>query len=249
MNTINQLANPTVFMRISGAILPFLAAAVAIAFIIGLYMVTQAPQDYQQGETVRIMFVHVPASWLAMFGYIAIVISSIGSLVWRHPLADVSAKSAVPIGAAFAFISLVTGSLWGKPMWGTYWVWDARLTSMLVLFFLYLGLMAIWQAIEDHTRAAHAAAILACVGVINIPIIKFSVNWWNTLHQRASITPMGGSAIDPSLLWPLLAMAIAFTLLFLWIHLKAMRAEVLRRRVTRIMLTQAQPGAQWQPAE
>ena len=249
MMTISQLANPSVFMRLSGRIMPYLAVATVVFFALGLYMVVMAPPDYQQGETVRIMFVHVPASWLGMFGYSMIAISSIGSLVWRHPLADVSAKSAVPIGAAFTFLSLVTGSLWGKPMWGTYWVWDARLTSMLVLLFLYLGLIALWQSIEDYSRAGRAAAILAIVGFINIPIIKFSVNWWNTLHQGSSITPMGSSAIDPALLRPLLVMAIAFTLLFVWIHMKAMRAEILKRRASRIMLTQAQPGVQWQPAE
>ena len=177
------------------------------------------------------MFVHVPAAWLAMFGYTLIAIASIGSLIWRHPLADVAAKTAAPIGATFCFLALVTGSLWGKPMWGTYWVWDARLTSMLVLFLLYLGLIALWQSIEEPGRAGRAAAILAIVGFINVPIIKFSVEWWNTLHQPASIFRMGGPTIDPSLLTPLFVMAAGFTLLFVLLHLIAMRAEILRRRV------------------
>ena len=165
-----------------------------------------APPDYQQGETVKIMFIHVPSAWLAMFGYMLIAVASLGTLIWRHPLADVAAKTAAPIGATFTFIALVTGSLWGKPMWGTYWVWDARLTSMLVLFLLYLGLIALWQAIEEPGRAGRAAAILALVGAINIPIIKFSVDWWNTLHQPASVFRMGGSTIDPALLTPLFVM-------------------------------------------
>ena len=211
---------------------------------VGLYLsFFVAPPDYQQGETVRIMFVHVPAAWLAMFGYMLIAAAALGTLIWRHPLADVAAKTAAPIGATFCFIALVTGSLWGKPMWGTYWVWDARLTSMLVLFLLYLGLIALWQAIEEPGRAGRAAAILALVGAINVPIIKFSVDWWNTLHQPASIVRLGGPTIDPSMLWPLLVMAIAFTLLFVLLHLIAMRAEILRRRVRAMQLTQVEHAA------
>jgi heme exporter protein C len=166
-----------------------------------------------------------------MFGYVLIAIAALGTLIWRHPLADVAAKAAAPIGATFCLIALVTGSLWGKPMWGTYWVWDARLTSMLVLFLLYLGLIALWQAIEEPGRAGRAAAILALVGVVNIPIIKFSVDWWNTLHQPASIIRPGGPTIDPSMLAPLFIMAAGFALLFVALHLIAMRAEILRRRV------------------
>ena len=177
------------------------------------------------------MFIHVPAAWLAMFGYMLIAIAALGTLIWRHPLADVAAKTAAPIGATFTFIALVTGSLWGKPMWGTYWVWDARLTSVLVLFLLYLGLIALWQSIEEPGRAGRAAAILALVGAVNVPIIKFSVDWWNTLHQPASIIRIGGPTIDPSMLWPLLVMAVGFTLLFVLLHLIAMRAEILRRRM------------------
>jgi heme exporter protein C len=227
-----SLANPTRFLELASRAMPWLAAASLLFLAVGLYLAFfVAPPDYQQGETVRIMFVHVPAAWLAMFGYLLIAVAALGTLIWRHPLADVAAKAAAPIGATFCFIALVTGSLWGKPMWGTYWVWDARLTSMLVLFLLYLGLIALWQAIEEPGRAGRAAAILALVGVVNIPIIKFSVDWWNTLHQPASIIRPGGPSIDPSMLAPLFVMAAAFALIFLVLHLVAMRAEILRRRV------------------
>ena len=239
-----SLANPTRFLSLVDAVVPWLTALVLILLGLGLYLALfVAPPDYQQGETVRIMFVHVPAAWLAMFGYLLIAAAALGTLIWRHPLADVAAKTAAPIGATFCFIALVTGSLWGKPMWGTYWVWDARLTSMLVLFLLYLGLIALWQAIEEPGRAGRAAAILALVGVVNIPIIKFSVNWWNTLHQPASIVRPGGPTIDPSMLWPLLVMALAFTLLFVLLHLIAMRAEILRRRVRAMQLSQVEHAA------
>ena len=227
-----SLANPTRFLSLVDAVVPWLIALVLVLLAVGLYLAFfVAPPDYQQGETVRIMFVHVPAAWLAMFGYLLIAVAALGTLIWRHPLADVAAKTAAPIGATFTFIALVTGSLWGKPMWGTYWVWDARLTSMLVLFLLYLGLIALWQAIEEPGRAGRAAAILALVGVVNIPIIKFSVDWWNTLHQPASIVRAGGPTIDPSMLWPLLVMATGLMLLFVLLHLIAMRAEIYRRRV------------------
>ncbi len=239
-----SLANPTRFLSLVDRVVPWLSALSLSLLGVGLYLAFfVAPPDYQQGETVRIMFVHVPAAWLAMFGYMLIAAAALGTLIWRHPLADVAAKTAAPIGATFCFIALVTGSLWGKPMWGTYWVWDARLTSMLVLFLLYLGLIALWQAIEEPGRAGRAAAILALVGAINIPIIKFSVNWWNTLHQPASIIRLGGPTIDPSMLWPLLVMAVAFTLLFVLLHLLAMRAEILRRRVRALQLTQIERAA------
>jgi heme exporter protein C len=239
-----SLANPTRFLALVDRVIPWLTALVLALLGVGLYLAFfVAPPDYQQGETVRIMFVHVPAAWLAMFGYMLIAAAALGTLIWRHPLADVAAKTAAPIGATFCFIALVTGSLWGKPMWGTYWVWDARLTSMLVLFLLYLGLIALWQAIEEPGRAGRAAAILALVGAINIPIIKFSVDWWNTLHQPASILRPGGPTIDPSMLWPLLVMAVAFTLLFVLLHLLAMRAEIYRRRVRALQLTQVERAA------
>ncbi|HSD92807.1 MAG TPA: heme ABC transporter permease [Methyloceanibacter sp.] len=239
-----SLANPTRFLELAARAIPWLAVAALLLIGIGLYLAFfVAPPDYQQGETVRIMFVHVPSAWLAMFGYVLIAIAALGTLIWRHPLADVAAKAAAPIGATFCFVALVTGSLWGKPMWGTYWVWDARLTSMLVLFLLYLGLIALWQAIEEPGRAGRAAAILALVGVVNIPIIKFSVDWWNTLHQPASIIRPGGPSIDPSMLAPLFVMAVGFTLLFVLLHLIAMRAEILRRRVRAMQQRQIEHAA------
>ena len=239
-----SVANPTRFLDLAGRAIPGLAAASLALLGIGLYLAFfVAPPDYQQGETVRIMFVHVPSAWLAMSGYVLIAIAALGTLIWRHPLADVAAKAAAPIGATFCFVALVTGSLWGKPMWGTYWVWDARLTSMLVLLLLYLGLIALWQAIEEPGRAGRAAAILALVGVVNIPIIKFSVDWWNTLHQPASIVRAGGPSIDPSMLWPLAVMAAGFTLLFVTLHLIAMRAEILRRRVQAMQQMQIEHAA------
>ena len=191
-----------------------------------------------------IMFIHVPSAWLAMACYTLIAISSAGYLIWRHPLADVSAKAAAPIGATFTLLALITGSLWGKPMWGAYWVWDARLTSVLILFFLYLGLIALRQAIDDPGRAGRAAAILSLIGAVNIPIIKFSVNWWNTLHQPASVIRADGPTIHPALLIPLLVMAVAFTLLFVVLHMKAMRAEILRRRCEAMIAVHVRGGGE-----
>jgi heme exporter protein C len=233
------LANPTRFLTLANRTIPWLAGATALAFALGLNQVLGAPDDYQQGATVRIMYIHVPAAWLGMMGWTIMTAAALGTLVWRHPLADVAGKAAAPIGAAFTLMCLVTGSLWGRPMWGTYWVWDARLTSVLVLFLLYLGVIALWRTVDDPSRAARAAAILTLVGAINIPIIKFSVDWWNTLHQPASVLRLGGPTIDRSLLIPLLTMTIAFTLLFLTLHLAAMRNEVLRRRVRTLRLMQA----------
>lgn len=230
MQTLTQqLANPTRFMQLSGRVLPWVSAAAAALLVYGLVLsFLMSPGDYQQGETVRIMYIHVPCAWLSMMIYSIIAISSFGLLVFRHPLADVSAKAAAPLGAAFTFLALVTGSLWGKPMWGTYWVWDARLTSVLILFFLYLGLIALRTSLDDEAMAAKLTAVLALVGVAILPIIKFSVEWWNTLHQSSTNFT---STIDASMRWPLLVMASAFTLMFFAMHLKAMRNEVLRRRV------------------
>jgi heme exporter protein C len=235
-----KYANPAHFLALVGRLLPWLAALTAAVLAGGLYLsFFVAPADYQQGETVRIMYIHVPAAWLAMFGYMVMAAAALGTLVWRHPLADVAQKAAAPIGAAFTFICLVTGSLWGKPMWGTWWVWDARLTSVLVLFIMYLGLVALWETIDDPGRAARAAAVLTLVGAINIPIIKFSVDWWNTLHQGESVFRLDGSTIYPSMLWPLLVMALGATLLFVTVLLMAMRNEILRRRVRRLSLMAA----------
>lgn len=237
--SISELANPSRFVGLVERALPWLAAVTVLTFAVGLTMVWNSPADYQQGETVKIMYIHVPSAWLSTFTYGLMAVSSIGTLVWRHPLADVSAKAAAPIGAAFTFLALVTGSLWGKPMWGTWWEWDARLTSVLVLFIMYLGLIALWRTIEDPTRAARAAAVLTLVGTVNLPIIKFSVDWWNTLHQPASVFRMDGPTIDGSMLWPLLVMAIAFTLLLVTLHWMAMRNEILRRRLRTLGLMTA----------
>ncbi|MGE4372411.1 MAG: heme ABC transporter permease [Xanthobacter sp.] len=226
-----DLANPVRFMGLSARLLPAFAVATVVVLAMGFYLAFGAPADYQQGETVKIMYIHVPFAWLAMGGYTLMALSAIGLLVWRHPLADVAHKATAPVGATFAALCLVTGSLWGRPMWGTYWVWDARLTSMLVLLLLYLGLMALRAAIDDPNRAGRAAAVLTLVGFINVPIVKFSVDWWNTLHQPASVFRMDGPTIDPSLLWPLLVCALGFALLFITLQMLGMRTEILRRRV------------------
>ncbi|MBO3758236.1 heme ABC transporter permease [Ciceribacter sp. L1K22] len=227
-----DLANPTRFLALAAKVIPWMAAITLVQFAVGLYLSFTTEGDYQQGMTVRIMYVHVPAAWLAMMCYSVMALSAIGTLVWRHPLADVSHKAAAPLGAVFTLIALVTGSLWGKPMWGTWWVWDARLTSVFVLFLMYLGLIALNRAMDDPSRAARLSAVLILVGFVNIPIIKFSVDWWNTLHQPASVIRMDGPTIDPEFLWPLLVMAFAFTFLFFTLHMMAMRNEIWRRRVS-----------------
>ncbi len=237
---MQRFANPTRFLRLQRAILPWVSAATVICFAVGLYLaLVAAPQDYQQGETVRIMFVHVPAAWLALMIYTVMAVSSAVAIIFRHPLADLAAKSAAPIGAAFTFLALVTGSLWGKPMWGTWWVWDARLTSVFVLFLLYLGYIAVWQAIDEPRRAARIASIVALVGFVNVPIIKFSVEWWNSLHQPASVLRMDGPAIHSSILTPLLVMAAAYILLYTTLHLIAIRTELVGHRIRQIELAKA----------
>jgi heme exporter protein C len=223
-----RLANPTRFMSLSGQLLPWISGLTAVVIGVGLWLSFTAPPDYQQGHTVKIMFIHVPCAWLAMATYLLVAISSMGLLVFRHPLADVSAKAAAPIGAAFTLLALVTGSLWGKPMWGAYWVWDARLTSVLILFFLYLGLMALRSSLDDEALAGRLTALLALVGVMILPVIKFSVDWWNTLHQPSTRFT---ATLDPAFRTPLLVMAAGFTLMMIALHLKAMRNEILRRRV------------------
>jgi heme exporter protein C len=247
MQTLTQrLANPTRFMELSRAILPWIAAGAALFIAYAMYLVFfVAPPDYQQGETVKIMYIHVPAAWLALMCYSLIALSSFGLLVFRHPLADVSAKAAAPIGAAFTLAALITGSLWGKPMWGTYWVWDARLTSVLILFFLYLGLIALRSSLDDEALAGKLTAVLALVGVAILPVIKFSVEWWNTLHQ-----PSTGftSSVDPSMRTPLLLSAVGFTLLFVALHLKGMQNEILRRRVKAMRIAEIQRGEGLAPA-
>ena len=225
------LANPTRFLALSGAVQPWLYGLTVAALAAGLFLGLSAPDDYQQGATVKIMFIHVPFAWISMMAWTVMSASALGTLVWRHPLADVAVKAAAPIGAVFTALALITGSIWGRPMWGTWWVWDARLTSVFILFLMYLGLIALTRALDDPGRSARSAAILVLVGFINIPIIKFSVDWWNTLHQPASVMRAGGPSMPAVFLWPLLISAVGFTLLFFALHLTAMRTEILRRRV------------------
>jgi heme exporter protein C len=232
MPDLHFLANPARFRRFSQRVLPALSFATALTLVIGLYLaLVQAPPDYQQGQTVRIMFIHVPSAWLAMAGYGLLAVLGASLLVWRHPLAALMARATAPVGAVFAAVCLLTGSLWGRPMWGTYWVWDARLTSMLLLLFLYLGHIALSRAYDNSDRGDRAAAILALVGVINLPIIKFSVDWWNTLHQPASVMKLGGPSIHPTILVPLLWMAASLTLLFVLLVLLRTDTEIDRRRL------------------
>jgi len=234
---MQKFANPTLFLKLANALLPFMWLGLSVLFAFGLYgALITSPADYQQGETVRIMYLHVPAAWVAMMAYGFMAFASAVALIFRHPLADTAAKSAAPIGAVFCFLALATGSIWGKPMWGTWWVWDARLTSMFILMLLYLGYIAIWQAIEDPHLAATIARIVALVGSVILPIIKFSVEWWNTLHQPASVFKMGGPTIDVSMLWVLLVMAMACTLLFVTLLLVSMRSEIAARKLRQIRL-------------
>ncbi len=236
---MHKFANPARFMRLSGAMLPWCAAATALALAAGLYLALfVAPPDYQQGEAVRIMFVHVPAAWMATLVYGVMAAASAVALIWRHPLADIAAQAAAPLGAGFTLICLMTGSLWGEPMWGTWWVWDARLTSVLVLFFLYLGYIALVNAFDEPGRGARAGAILALVGIVNLPIIKFSVDWWNTLHQPASVFRLGGPTIDNTLLRPLLVMGLGFTLFFLTLLLIRMRTALLSAKIRALRMAE-----------
>ena len=242
---MHRFANPGRFLRIANAILPWCGLLAVGALGAGLYLgLFASPPDYQQGETVRIMYVHVPSAWMALFVYTVVAVASGTSLIWRHPLADLVAKASSPIGACFTFLALATGSLWGKPMWGTWWAWgDARLTSMLVLFFLYLGHMALMNAFDNPARGARAAAILALVGFINVPIIKFSVDWWSTLHQPASVFRMDGPTIHESMLWPLLLMAIGFKAYYVAVMLLRVKSELIAARLNaRAALAAAEPA-------
>ena len=225
------LANPDRFMRFTGPLVPVLWICALGLLLLGTGFSFTAPGDYQQGDTVRIMFIHVPAASLGLMAYGALGVSSFFALVFRHPLADAAARAAAVPGAAFTALALVTGSLWGQPMWGTWWVWDARLTSVLVLFLFYLGYMALRASIDDEAKAARAAAVLGLVGLINLPIVKFSVDWWNTLHQPASLLRSGGTSVDPVFLPALLTMMAAYAVLFGAIWLTSIRTEVRRRRV------------------
>ncbi|GHD43016.1 cytochrome C biogenesis protein CcmC [Thalassobaculum fulvum] len=235
---MHRFANPTRFLRLANALLPWLGVAAVGLLGYGLWLgLLNSPADYQQGETVRIMYVHVPAAWVALAGYSTLALASAAFLVWKHPLADLAARAASPVGAGFTAIALVTGALWGQPMWGTWWVWDARLTSVLVLFFLYLGHMALTNAFDDPERGGKAGAVLALVGVVNLPIIKFSVDWWNTLHQPASVLRMGGSTIDPAMLTPLFVMAGGYFAVFAVALLLRIRALYAERRLRQLRLS------------
>ncbi len=236
----HRFANPARFSRLAARILPWSTAATVLVFATGIWFALfSSPADYQQGETVRIMYVHVPSAWMALAAYTFIAVMSAVSLIWKHPLADIAARAAAPLGAGFTIIVLTTGSLWGKPTWGSWWVWDARLNSVLVLFFLYLGHIALSNAFDNPQRGARAAAVLALVGFVNIPIIKFSVDWWNTLHQPASVTRLDAPSIDPSMLVPLLLMAVAFTLYFVTMLLVRMRADLNAARARALRLSAA----------
>ena len=238
-----RFANPGRFQRLAEGLLPWLRPVTILLFIIGVFLaLIHSPPDYQQGETVRIMYVHVPAAWMSLFVYITLAAAALAALAWRHPLAEVYARAAAPIGCVFAAVCLITGSLWGEPMWGRWWVWDARLTSMLVLFFLYVGHIAVTHAFDDIGRGARAASIIALVGVVNVPIVKFSVDWWATLHQGPSVFRSDGPAIDPAMLVPLAVMALAYHAFYVTVVLTRMRAELLRRRVTSMVLGGVAPN-------
>ena len=235
-----EYANPVKFMRLSGAVLPWVSAAAAVTLVGGLIWGFSVPEDYKQGATVKIMFLHVPAAMMAINIWVMMLVTSLIWLIRRHHVSALAARAAAPVGAVMTVIALVTGAVWGQPMWGTWWVWDARLTSVLVLFLFYLGYMALRASIDDEARAARAAAVLGLVGLINLPIVKFSVDWWNTLHQPASLLRAGGSSLAPPYLQALLVMMAAYGVLFLALWLTAIRTEIRRRRVMtlRARLTQ-----------
>ena len=231
IRALSSLANPHRFLQVSGPAAAIGGALAAVLLAVGLWMTLTVPEDYRQGDTVRLMFVHVPAAYLAILAYVMLAGASLVGLVWRSLLADCAARAAAPLGAAFTVLALVTGSLWGRPMWGTWWEWDARLTSVVVMFLFYLGYLAVLAAIEDETKAVRAAGVLALIGVVNLPIVKFSVDWWNTLHQPASVLRSGGTALAPVYLQTLAVMAAAYTALFFSLWLVRTRAELWRRRV------------------
>jgi heme exporter protein C len=233
---MHWLGSPPNFYRFAGKLRPWLLAAAIVAAVIGLYGgLVLAPPDYQQGDAYRIIFIHVPSAWMSLFIYATMAVAGLVALVWRVKLAEVIAMESAPIGAAFTLITLVTGSLWGKPMWGTWWTWGARLTAELVLFFLYLGVIGLFHAFEDRRRGARAASLLALIGVVNLPIVHYSVQWWNTLHQGTTVNLLGHSSIATSRLWPLLVMALATHLYYF--------ASILGRARTGLLSLEG--GKQW----
>jgi heme exporter protein C len=237
---MHRFANPARFLRLSAALRPWALGVALLTLLAGLWLALfDSPPDYQQGETVRIMYIHVPSAWMASMVYTTMAVASAVGLVWKHPVAELYTKAAAPLGAGFTALCLLSGSLWGQPMWGTWWVWDARLTSVLILFFIYLGYIVLVSAFDDPQRGLKAGAVLTLVGAVNLPIIKFSVDWWNTLHQPASVMKLGGSSLDPSILWPLLVMAVAFTALFVWLVLLRTETEIAERRIRALRLATA----------
>ena len=234
---IDYFANPSRFVRITSILIPWLIAAVGILFITGLYLsLLKSPDDIVQGSAVRIMYVHVPSAWLSIFSYLLLAICSLFFIVWRHPLADILSRAIAPVGALFSLLTLLTGSIWGKPMWGTWWVWDARLTSMLILFLLFMGYIALSNAFEKSERGSRPAALLAIAGSINLPIVKFSVDWWSTLHQPASIMRTGGVSIDSSMLLPLVIMFLAFQLFFILIIIFRSHSILIERKMQHLKI-------------
>jgi heme exporter protein C len=229
---LHRFANPARFLRIARVVTPFAgwiaAGALLTGTIFGLFV---SPPDYQQSETVRIMYVHVPSAWLALQTYVVMAIAAAVALVWKHPLADLFVKAAAPVGAGFTLLCLLSGSFWGRPTWGTWWVWDARLTSMLVLFFLYVGYIALSGAFDDEERGRRAGAVLVLTGIVDVPIVKFSVEWWNTLHQPASVFRLSGPTIATEMLWPLGLMVLGFTAFSVWIVCVRLEAELLTRKI------------------
>ena len=240
VRSLHRFANPGRFLRLAGRVQPWLTAlAVGLTALGLLWGLLFSPADWQQGDAVRMIYIHVPSAWLASAGYLSLVLASLSSLVWRHPLADLAAVEIGPVGAGFTALCLATGSLWGKPMWGAWWVWDARLTSVLVLFFLYVGHIALVRAFDDPVRGYRAGAILALIGAVNLPIIKFSVDWWNTLHQGSTITLSGAPGMHVGMLWPLLISAVGFTFAFSAIVVARLRAAVMERRIRGLLMAQA----------
>jgi heme exporter protein C len=244
-NWLSRLAHPGSFMAWSRPVIVPLAVLTALLFAAGLYIAFfRAPLETENvGTTLPLLYIHVPNAWLSQFVYGLMFVAAFGTLVWRHPLADVAAKAAAPLGATFTTLALFTGSLWGRPTWGTFWEWDGRMTSTLILLFIYLGIIALWRAFEDQLKAARIVAVVTLVGGVDIPIIKFSVDWWNTLHQPASIITATGPRMAGSVFLPLALMMLAFTLLFLTLHFVSMRTEILKRRVDSLSRQAAARGA------
>jgi len=231
---INYLANPVRFLKFARIAAPIFAGLAVISALPGLYFgLFASPADEQQGEAVRMMYVHVPAAWCALFSYTALAIASLVSFIWRHPLADSGAKAFALPGMAFTFLALTTGSLWGRPTWGTWWQWDGRMTSVLILFFIYAAYLGIYKLIPDPKRANRMASIFAMVGFINIPIIKFSVEWWNTLHQPATLSNIDGPGLPGEMFLPLALMTLSYTALLGWLVIRDMRADIYRLKAAR----------------